>query len=271
MRSISTLLRKSIVFAGSILLLSLIGSCRPPSDETLEEISDRHYPIDPTTGSISIRNRDGSIRIYGAGGDVREVRVETVKKAYTPERLKAISVQVTSQKNSISIETVYPPDSANKLSDRSGTVDYVIVVPQSIKIEKLELSNGEVLIEEMRSREGHAELGTGRLFVHNCFGNLDIHIQTGNVALVYEWWEDQNFSIHAEVDDGNSFAYLPEEAVFHLLARTATGKIANDFEEKEQRRAESSNQIDLLVGGADKPKIEIETRDGNIRIAEHNP
>ena len=271
MRSISTLLRKSIVFAPSLLLLSLIGSCQPSSDEPLEEVSDRHYPIDPATGSISIRNRDGSIRIYGAGGDVREVRVETLKKAYTPERLKAISIHVTSHENSISIETAYPPDSANRLSDRSGTVDYVIVVPQSIKIEKLELSNGEVLIEEMRSREARAELGTGRLFVHNCFGNLDIHVQTGNVALVYEWWEDQNFSIHAEVDDGNSFAYLPEEAVFHLLARTATGKIANDFEEKEQRGPESSNQIDLLVGGADKPKIEIETRDGNIRIAEHNP
>jgi DUF4097 and DUF4098 domain-containing protein YvlB len=271
MPAVSTLPRKCLVFAASIVLLSLIGSCRPPSDATLEEISDRRYPIDPATGSISITNRDGSIRIYGAGGNVREVRVETVKKAYTPERLKAISVQVTPQKNSISIETTYPPDPGSELSDRSGTVDYVIVVPQSIKIEKLELSNGEVLIEEVRSPEAHAELGTGRLFVHNCFGNLDIHVQTGNVALVYEWWEDQNFSIRAEVEDGNSFAYLPEEAAFHLLARTTTGKIANDFEEKEQRHAESSNQIDLLVGGAEKPKIEIETRDGNIRIAEHNP
>jgi DUF4097 and DUF4098 domain-containing protein YvlB len=271
MLAVSTLPRKSFGLAASLVFLSLIGSCRPPSDATLEEISDRRYPIDPAKGSISIRNRDGSIRLYGAGGNMREVRVETVKKAYSPERLKAISVQVTSRKNSVSIETAYPPEPRSKLSDRSGTVDYVIVVPQSIKIEKLELSNGEVLLEEMRSNEGHAELGTGRLFVHNCFGNLDIHVQTGNVALVYEWWEDQNFSIHAQVEDGNSFAYLPEEAAFHLLARTTTGKIANDFEEKEQRRAESSNQIDLLVGGAEKPKIEIETRDGNIRIAEHNP
>lgn len=271
MRRISTLLRKSIALASLIPLVCLTGSCRPPSDTALEEVSERRYPIDPATGSISIKNRDGSIRIYGAGGNLREVRVETVTRAYTPARLKTISVQVSSQKNSISIETLYPPDSGSTLSDRSGTVDYVIVVPQSIKIEKLELSNGEVLIEEVRSAEAHAELGTGRLFIHNCFGNLDVHVKTGNLALVYEWWEDQDFSIQAAVDDGNSFAYLPEDAAFHLLARTVTGKIANDFEEKEERGAESTNQIDLLVGGANKPKIEIESRDGNIRIAEHIP
>jgi DUF4097 and DUF4098 domain-containing protein YvlB len=260
-----------IVLAGAASVW-FIGSCRPRGDSTLEELSDRRYPVDPATATISITNRDGSIRIYGAGGDVREVRVETVKKAYTPERLKAISIEVTARETSISIDTIYPPnDAGGAFADRSGTVDYVIVVPQSIKIAKLDLSNGEVLMEEIRSADAHAQLGNGRFFVHNCFGNLDIGVKTGNIALVYEWWEDHDFAIRAAIEDGNAFAYLPAEAVFHLTARTVTGKIANDFEEMEQRRAESTNQIDVLVGGADKPKIEIETQDGNIRIAEHNP
>jgi hypothetical protein len=249
----------------------LIGGCRPPGDAILEEVSDRRYPIDPADITISVTNRDGSINIYGAGGDVREVQVETVKRAYTPERLKAISIQVSAQKNSVAIETIYPPDPAGPFSDRSGTVDYVIVLPQAAKISKLDLAKGEVLIEEMRSPEAHAQLGSGRLFVHNCFGSLDIRVQTGNVALVYEWWKEGDFSIRAAVEDGNTFAYLPEEAAFHLIANTATGKIANDFEEKEQRHAEGTNQVDLLVGGADRPKIQIETKDGNVRISEHNP
>jgi DUF4097 and DUF4098 domain-containing protein YvlB len=271
MRPIATIFLKQIARLAVPLALGLIGSCRPTGDSTLEEISDRRYPVDPKTTTISITNRDGSIRVYGAGGDVREVRVEAVKKAYTPERLKEISVQVSQQQNSISIDTIYPADSGGAFSDRSGTVDYVIVVPESMRISKLELGNGEVLIEEVHSPEAHAQLGTGRLFVHNCFGNFEIAVKTGNFALVYEWWEERDFSIRATVDDGNSFAFIPAEADFHLIAHTVTGKIANDFEEREERRAESVSQIDRLVDGADKPKIEIETHDGNIRIAEHNP
>ena len=252
------------------IVLGQVG-CQPPDDSALEEVSDRRYPVDSTAPTISIINRDGSISIYGAGGDVREVRVEILRKAYTPERLKAIETKVTAQKDSIAIETIYPPDSGGKFSDRSGTVDYVIVVPQGATISKLDLNNGEVLLEEVRSKEAHAQVGSGRFFIHNCFGSIDARIKTGNVALVYEWWEESDFSIHTGVEDGNAFAYLPEGATFHLIANTGTGKIANDFEEKEQRRVESPNHIDLQVGGADHPRIEMEAQDGNVRIAEHNP
>jgi putative adhesin len=261
---------KRIVLALAAVVFCSSTGCRPSEDSVLEEVSDQRYPIGPTPATISVTNGDGSIRIYGAGRDVREVRVQAVKKAYTPERLKAISIQVAAAQNSISIKTICPPDSG-AFSDRSGTVDYVIVVPQMARISKLELNHGEVLIEELRGKEAHAHLGSGRFFVHNCFGNLDIGVQTGNLALVYEWWEEVDFSIRAHVEDGNSFAYFPAEAVFHLIAHTATGKVANDFEERERRQAEPTNQIDQLVGGADKPRIEIETNDGNIRIAEHTP
>ncbi len=193
------------------------------------------------------------------------------KKAYSPERLKAISVRVSAQPNSISIETIYPPDSGARFSDRSGTVDYVIVVPETIRISKLELTTGEVQLDEMRSDEARAQLGNGRLFAHNCFGNLDLDVKTGNLAIVYEWWEDIEFSIHATIQNGNASAYIPTEAAFHLIAHTATGKIANDFAEKEQRRTEPINKIDMLVGGGGKTTFQFETQDGNVKIAEHNP
>lgn len=248
-----------------------LHGCELPDDSGLEEASDRRYPVDSTAPTISVTNRDGSISIYGAGGDVREVRVETLKKAYTPERLKAISTRVTAQSDSISIETIYPPDPAGKFADRSGTVDYVIVVPQNATISRLDMRNGEVLIEEIRSKEAHARLGNGRFFIHNCFANIDARVNTGNLALVYDWWEESDFSIRAAVEDGNAIANLPEDATFHLVASTTTGKIANDFGEQEQRRADATNHLDLQIGGADKPRIEMEAQDGNVRIAEHNP
>jgi DUF4097 and DUF4098 domain-containing protein YvlB len=236
----------------------------------VEEIIDHVYPVEPTA-TLSVSNRDGSIRVYAAGSETRSVQVEAIKKAYSAERLKAISVRVSAQPNSISIETIYPPDSDARFSDRSGTVDYVIVVPHTIRISKLELTNGEVQLDGMRSDEARAQLGNGRLFAHNCFGNLNLSLKTGNLAIVYEWWEEREFSIHATIQDGNAFAYIPTEAAFHLIAHTATGKIANDFAEKEQRRTEPINKVDMLVGGGGKTTFQFETQDGNVKIAEHNP
>ncbi len=262
---------KSRAFATALISLTLLASCHPGADPTLEDTFDQTYRVDPTA-RLSISNRDGSIRVYGTGGDTREVRVEAIKKSYTAERLQAISVKVAAKSDSISIETIYPPDPASGLADRSGTVDYVVVVPQTMRVSRLDLANGEILLEGMRSDETRANLGTGRLFAHNCFGNVTLAVETGNVALVWDWWEELDFSAIAKIENGNAFAYIPSEAAFHLLAHAATGKIANDFAEKEQRRVEPINQVDMSVGeGGSRIAIQLEATDGNIKIAEHNP
>ena len=231
---------------------------------------DQRYEVEPKA-SLRITNRDGSIRVYGAGGDIREIRVEAIKKAYSAKRLKAISTYISATRDLISIDTVYPNDSKPGFSDRSGTVDYVIVVPQTIRISKLELTNGEILLEEMRSDDAQATLGNGRLFAHNCFGNLDLHLKTGNLAIVYEWWEEQAFAIRSTIEDGNASAYIPSDAAFHLIARTETGQIGNDFEAKEQRHAEPVTKVDMLVGDGGRTTFQFECQKGNIKISEHNP
>jgi DUF4097 and DUF4098 domain-containing protein YvlB len=258
------------VLACALLAVGLLASCRRSDVAALEEAIDNRYPIE-ASATLNISNRDGSIRIYGAGNDTREVRVEAMKRAYSAERLKAISVRISAKPDSITIETVYPKVASWGFSDRSGTVDYVIVVPQSMRIAKLELENGEVLLEEMRSDEAHANLGNGRLFAHNCFGNLDLHVGTGNLAIVYEWWEDEEFTIRSTIEDGNAFAYIPSEAAFHLLAHTATGQIGNDFEPKENRHAEAVTKIDMMIGDGGKATFQFENQDGNVKISEHNP
>jgi DUF4097 and DUF4098 domain-containing protein YvlB len=261
---------EKVALACGSLAVCLLSSCRPAGDKTLEETIERHYPVEPTA-TLSVTNRDGSIRVYGAGGDTREIRVEAIKRAYQPERLKAISLKVQAQPDSVAIDTVYPPNSGLPFSDRSGTVDYVIVVPQTIRISKLELTNGEVLVEETRSSEANVWLGTGRLFAHNCFGDLDLHLKTGNLAIVYEWWEETAFSVRSTIENGNLFASLPSEAAFHLVAHTATGKIANGFAEKERRHPQLENKVDIVVGGDARTLFQFENQDGNIKISEHNP
>src|SRR5947207_11180672 len=139
---------RSIRVASMAIASYLLLGCHPAVDRTLEEMIDHVYPVEPTA-TLSVTNRDGSIRVYAAGNETRDIHVEAIKKAYSADRLRAISVQVSATPNSISIETIYPPDSPIGFSDRSGTVDYVIVVPQTVRISKLELANGEVQLDGM--------------------------------------------------------------------------------------------------------------------------
>src|SRR5439155_2797958 len=97
--------------------------------------------------NVTVSNGDGAVFVYGSNAN--EMRVQVIKRAYTRERLKQIAVNVSVQLGSISINTKFPPKPKWALFDRSGTVDYTIVLPQTANISRLELANGEVLVDGM--------------------------------------------------------------------------------------------------------------------------
>lgn len=249
------------------LLLSL-ASCGSATDRILEETTEQFYEIEPTT-SVSIKNSDGTIRIYGS--ITNQMRVEAIKRAYTRKRLKQIAVNVSVELGSVSIETSSPPRQPWGLSDRSGTVDYTIVVPQTAKIARVELNNGEVSVDEMRGPSVHARLGSGRMLNHNCFSNVDFTVGRGTLTFAYEWWEPGKFSIQADIARGNGSIFMPSDAAFHLIAETVQGKITNDFAEQGERGTERPKKIDMLVRGGGEAAIKMHARQGNIKILEANP
>jgi len=249
------------------LLLSL-GGCGSESDRVLEETFERLYTIQPTT-DISIQNRDGAILVYGS--NTNEIQVRATTKSYSRKRLKQIAIDVSVQPISISISTKFPAKPRWALFDRSGTVDYTIVVPATANISLLRLDAGEVLVDGMHGRSVHARLGDGRMFVHNCFTDIDLALQRGNLTLAYDWWEHGTFSVQANIARGNAWASLPSEAAFHLMAETAYGKIGNDFDNSPIARPASAAKIDMLVNGGGQAAIEMRAANGNIKIVEANP
>jgi hypothetical protein len=249
--------------------LSLVG-CGSESDRVLEETFERLYTIEPSA-NISIQNGDGAVMVYGS--NVNEMRVKAVKKAYSRTRLRRIGIDVSTKPGSVSISTKFPPKSKWGLFDRSGTVDYTIVVPATASIAELDLDAGEILVDGMRGRAMHARLGEGRMFARNCFANVDLAVERGNLIVSYDWWEETNFSVEANVAQGNAWAYLPGDAAFHLLAKAAHGKMFNDF--KSPAAAEPASavgvRVDMPVNGGGEATIKIRVAEGNINIVEANP
>jgi hypothetical protein len=251
------------------MLLSL-SACGSESDRVLEETFERLYTIQPAS-EISIQNRDGAILVYGSNTNEMEVRATT--KAYSRTRLKEIAISVSVQPTSVSINTKFPPRPRWALFDRSGTVDYTIVVPATANISQLHLNAGEILVDGMHGRSVHAWLGDGRMTAHNCFTNVDLALQRGNLAISYEWWEHGTFAVQTNIDRGNIWVFLPSKAAFHLVAETAYGKIGNDFDNPAVARPTSAQatKIDMLAHGGGQAEIKARAAKGNINIVEANP
>jgi hypothetical protein len=246
----------------------LLVGCGSPASQTIEETIEQTYQIEPTA-SVSISNVDGSIFLYGA--ESTEVSLQATKRAYSQERLNKIAINVSARPDSFSIETNFPPKPTWGLFDRSGAVDYVIVIPQTAKISRLELANGEVSVEGMRGEGANARLGRGWLSANNCFCNLHLAVGNGRLEMIYDWWEPGKFSVDAKIADGHARALLPSSASFHLLAEAAKGKIANDFAAQQQRNSSALNKIDMIIGPAPEAEIDIQATEGNITITEVYP
>jgi hypothetical protein len=232
--------------------------------EILEEIIEQRHALDPDA-TLSIHDTDGSIQIYGS--DSSEISIQAIKKAYTQDRLKSIVVDVRATPKSIAIETIIPPKKrALSLSDRSGTVEYIITVPQTIRITRLELVNGEILVEGLRGGSASAHLVNGLLTAHNCFGDLDFTIVNGRLEVVYDWWDNTKFSVRLSSSHGNIRAIIPSDASAGITARTGTGRIANALEMQKEIPREPVHSLEFATDPTPETAFEINSTSGNIRI-----
>jgi hypothetical protein len=251
-----------------LALLALSAAMRlVDGAEILEEIIERDYPID-TAAKFSLKNADGTVLIYGA--DINEMKIQAIKKAYTKDRLSKINVDISVKHDAVTITTAYPPKPKWGLRDRSGTVDYVIILPWFCDLEHVELGNGEMLIEGMRGNEVHAQLGSGRLFGHNCFTDLHLSLGNGGMDVGYDWWETHSIALDATIADGNTRLFIPSDAQFQLHAETPNGHIFSDFTNKENRHPGGQTKLELSVGSAPNAQMKIQASDGSLKIMETN-
>ncbi len=207
-----------------LVILLLLGRAEA-APKVLEEVVEQKHAVD-RDATLSIRNTDGSVRVYG--GNVPEITIRAAKRAYTAERLRGIVVDVKATRTNVAIDTIFPPRK-NAWSDRSGRVEYSIIVPETIRITSLNLVNGEVMVKDLRGGSATAHLVNGWLGGVNCFGDLNLSIVNGRLDVAYDWWENHKFTAKASSVNGALRAILPSHGAVALSARTGAGRIIDVF------------------------------------------
>ncbi len=249
--------------AAAALVVALLAGSAVRAAETVEEHVDETYPVGPDA-TLSIVNTDGNIRIYAA--DVSEVEMHAVKSAYSAERLREIGIDVKASRTSVVIDTKFPPKLTGwSLADRSGVVEYTLIVPMKTRITRCDLVNGEVLIEGLQGGSAKAHLVNGWLAAHNSFADLDLSLINGKLDVAFDWWTDKNFTLNATSVNGGIRLTAPPDGSADISAETQHGNIGSSFEEDEEPES-TGKSVQVSVGAGEGAEIALRSTNGNIRI-----
>lgn len=251
----------------SVMALSLLLASSLAGEDPLEETSEQTLPL-AADGTFSIQSIDGSVQIYGTSDSA--VKIVTIRKAFTPARLNAILTHVDAKPDAIAITTSSAPRARWGWSDRSGTIDYIIDLPQGVKITRAEMQTGELIIDGMRGSAINAHLESGRLVSHNNFADQTLRLEEGVLELSYEWTEEKGLYIDGSVESGNAHVLVPSDASFALDARADSGNVSSDFSSPEKRRRGGIREIRESFGEDPETTLSLHVESGNIRVESFN-
>ncbi len=256
----SRLMATHLLPAVSVLVLAAL-SCHARAGSVVEERVEETYPLS-ADATVSIRNADGRIHVYGSNKN--ELTIVAVKRAFTKERVAAIKIDARVDATSAVIDTIYPPAPEGRFEDRSGTVDYMIYVPQACTLTKAELTNGEILLQDLRGPSASSSLGMGRSHVRNCFMDLSVTVGSGGLDVFYTWWESGVFSFDAEIANGNVRLALPPNVAARIDLASTFGNIRDRFS-KEPAKGEQ-RAVNATLGDESSIALKVRATRGNITV-----
>jgi|SRR5947209_12006352 len=230
--------------------------------EALENIQQNEYPVSPNT-TFTLRLGEGTVHVYASNENI--VKLTAIKKAYTQERLDGIKVDAQVSPDAVEIVTTFPPKPHGlTTADRSGTVDYILLVPQTCTIKEIAVDDGEVIVEGMRGGGLDVRLTNGRILTKNCFCSTNLTLGRGGIDIGYLWWEPIAFSVNAQSTNGDVRVGLPSTASAQFQATTADGWIGNQFAADGENN--DAHTQDWTMGNAPNATFNLRAQSGNLHI-----
>jgi DUF4097 and DUF4098 domain-containing protein YvlB len=213
-------------------------------------------------GRLSIDNVNGPIRI--ATWDNAEVKVEAVKRSSVQEHLQEVKIEIESKPDRLTIHTRFPQSKSHwwgKSAQDSTSVDYILTVPRSVRLDRISDVNGKVEIDGVKGPV-KASTVNGALSVKGLAANAELSTVNGVVKASFVSLESVK-SVSVSSVNGAVELGLPESANADISASTVNGSIGGDLKAKKHWPVGSELKTTLGQGGA---KLKASTVNGGVRI-----
>lgn len=243
----------------SIALLSVSMAVSADVTDT-EEMS---FDID-STGRVSLENVNGDISIVGGNGD--KIHVVAKKKAGTQEYLDNLKITVDANSDYVRIETRHPKSESRWFkwgSDSSGSVSYVLEVPETVNLDTISTVNGDVEIVAVQGRV-KAETVNGSLEALGLIGDVNLETVNGSVRAEFDQL-GAGQRVSADAVNGRIVMVLPGNASARVEAETVNGSIDADDFGLEAEKGFVGRDLSGEIGSGDA-RISLDTVNGSIKI-----
>jgi DUF4097 and DUF4098 domain-containing protein YvlB len=224
---------KSIRFILGLLTLAALAmtaadSGRAQTRSELTEEFHQTYPLSGT-GRVALSNINGAVRINA--WDRNEVKVDAIKRAHTPERLREAQIKVDANSGSIEIETEYPEyrwtDRDTERHENPASVEYTLTVPRTARIEEVSLVNGALDIEGITGPV-HASSVNGRVTARGLSGQVNLSVVNGRLEATLDSINAAG-TVNLSAVNGALVVTIPSDSNATIHADTVHGPISNDF------------------------------------------
>ena len=220
------------LFVLAALALTAADASRAQS-QTRPELTEEFHQTYPLTarGRVSLQNINGAVKVVAWDRD--EVKVDAVKRAYTPERLREAQIKVDASTGRVRIETEYP-DSHLSWNNRDGqrhenpaTVEYTLTVPRGAAIDEINLINGALTLEGLAGSVQASSIN-GRVTASGLSGPVQLSVINGRLDATLDSLGDAGRVTLSSVN-GPLVVTLPSDSNATVQADTVHGGISNDF------------------------------------------
>jgi DUF4097 and DUF4098 domain-containing protein YvlB len=258
------------LLALAALTLTAADRTRAQSRPELTEEFHQSYPLS-AGGRLSLSNINGSVKVLAWDRD--ELKVDAVKRAYTPERLREAQIRVDAAAGRVRIETEYPESSlrwTNRDGDRyenPASVEYTLTVPRGATVDEINLINGDLDIAGLTGSVRASSIN-GRVTAADLSGPVKLSVINGGLEMRADRLGDSG-AVNLEAVNGPLTVVLPSDANATVHASTVHGGINNDFNLPVRRGEYVGRDLEgrLGRGGA---RVRLSNVNGSITVRRAN-
>ena len=210
------------------------------------------------SGSVSVKNINGSVRVDVADGDHVLLRARTI--ARDSDDLARIRIGIDESPERIEIETKIPRGL------KGANVSYELRVPRRAHVQTSSV-NGSIKINGIQG-ETRANSVNGSVRIGEASGNVTANTVNGSLEVVWNSLEGSSRNSLKTVN-GALKIWMPHDAEGTIEAKTVNGSIKTDFH-LEVRKARFGHQRSISDSiGENGPEFALSTVNGSIRILEN--